>query len=48
LEEILRAESHLAVEALVQMALDQIEIRAFEFPACNPSEPSLLSAMSAT
>ena len=48
LEEMLRAESQLAVEALVHMALGQLEIRAFEFPASTPSEPSLLSAMSAT
>ncbi|HSB68137.1 MAG TPA: tRNA uracil 4-sulfurtransferase ThiI [Candidatus Methylomirabilis sp.] len=32
LEEVRAAESHLDVEKLVQMGLDQMEIRAFEFP----------------
>ncbi len=32
LEEIRQAESHLEVEKLIQMGLDQLEIRAFEFP----------------
>ena len=48
LEEIQRAESHLSVDNLVQLALDQIEIRAFEFPESIPSEPSVVSAVSAT
>jgi hypothetical protein len=33
---------------LVHMALDQIEIRGFEFPESVPSEPSVVSAVSAT
>jgi len=32
LEEIREAESHLEIEKLVQMGLDQVEIQAFEFP----------------
>jgi len=32
LEEIREAESHLEIEKLVQIGLDQVEIRAFEFP----------------
>jgi thiamine biosynthesis protein ThiI len=48
LEEVRRAESCLAVERLVQMALDQIEVRVFEFPESIPSEPSVVSAVSAT
>jgi thiamine biosynthesis protein ThiI len=32
LEEIRQAESHLEVEKLVQMGLDQLEMRLFEFP----------------
>jgi thiamine biosynthesis protein ThiI len=35
LEEILEAESRLEIDKLVQMALDNVEIRAFEFPASS-------------
>ncbi|HEX7549954.1 MAG TPA: tRNA uracil 4-sulfurtransferase ThiI, partial [Candidatus Methylomirabilis sp.] len=48
LEEIGKAESNLQVNALVRMALDQIEIRGFEFPESAPSESSVVSAASAT
>jgi thiamine biosynthesis protein ThiI len=48
LEQIQQAESHLSVEKLVQLALDQIEIRAFEFPESVPSEPSVVSVVAAT
>jgi len=32
LQEIGEAESHLEIEKLVQMGLDQVEMRVFEFP----------------
>jgi thiamine biosynthesis protein ThiI len=48
LEEIGQAESNLQVDALVRMALDQIEIRAFEFPESASSEPSVVSAAAGT
>jgi thiamine biosynthesis protein ThiI len=48
LEEVRGAESCLSVERLVQMALDQIEIRAFEFPESIPSEPPAVAAVSAS
>ncbi len=35
LEELREAESHLEVEKLIQMGLEQLEIRAFEFPEEN-------------
>ena len=46
LEVIGQAESNLQVDALVRMALDQIEIRGFEFPESAPSEASVVSAAS--
>ncbi len=38
LDEIHRAESPLTVDKLVRVALDKLEIIAFEFPESNPSE----------